>query len=111
MLAPNHQSRNLTNPHAHCEIWLGNIEFNSWKLKMNELCLFFDGASKGNPRLARCGGVITEANGNVISRYAWGLGNDTNNKAEFCGLFQGLRIARDKGITKLLVFGDSRLLI
>ena len=78
---------------------------------MNNLCLFFDGASKGNPGLAGCGGVITEANGIVISRYAWGLGNDTNNKAEFCGLFQGLRIARDKGITNLLVFGDSCLLI
>ena len=47
----------------------------------------------------------------MVSSYAWGLGNGTNNKAEFCGLYQGLRIAKTKGIAKLLVFRDSRLLI
>ena len=78
---------------------------------MNELCLFFDGASKGNPGLAGCGGVITESKGNVISTYSWGLGIESNNKVEFCGLLQGLRIARSKGIANLMVFDDSRLLI
>ena len=78
---------------------------------MNELCLFFDGASKGNPGLAGCGGVFTEANGNVVSKYSWGLGSETNYKVEFCGLYQGLRIARTKGIAKLIVFSDSCLLI
>ena len=78
---------------------------------MNEPCLFFDGASKGNPGLAGCGGVIISANGNVISNYTWGLGIDSNNTTEFCGLLQGLKIALAKGITKMSVFGDSRLLI
>ena len=78
---------------------------------MNEPCLFFDGASKGNPGLARCGGVITEANGTVLSNYSWGLGIESHNKAELCGLLQGLRIALSKGIANLSVYGDSRLLI
>ena len=36
---------------------------------------------------------------------------ESNNIAEFCGLLQGSKIALTKGITKLSVFGDSRLLI
>ena len=55
--------------------------------------------------------MIIESNGNVISTYSWGLGTDSNNKAEFCGLLQGLRIAQTKGITNIMVFGDSHLLI
>jgi len=51
------------------------------------------------------------ANGECVSRYCWGLGIETNNTAEFCALLQGLRIAHLKGISSLLVFGDSRLLI
>ena len=96
---------------ADWEIRLDEPGFINWKASLNELCLFFDGALKGNPGLAGCGGVITESNGNVISTYSWGLGTDSNNKAEFCGLLQRLRIAQTKGITNIMVFGDSRLLI
>ena len=112
LFVPNHQSRTPSKTlSAHWEIRLDEHAFNRWKFARNDLCLFFDEAAKGNPGLAGCGGVITEANGNLVSSYARGLGNGTNNKAEFCGLYQGLRIARTKGIAKLLVFGDSRLLI
>ena len=96
---------------AHWEIRLDERDFISWKSSLNEPCLFFDGASKGNPGSAGCGGVNTLANGNVLSNYSWGLGIDSNNIAEFCGLLQGLRIALSKGFAKLSVFGDSRLLI
>ena len=109
---PNHHIRTPSNALlANWEIRLDENAFNSWKLARNASCLFFDGAAKGNPGLSGCGGVITEANGKLISSYAWGLGNGTNNKAEFCRLYQGLRIARTKGIANLLVFGDSQLLI
>ena len=47
----------------------------------------------------------------MLGRYAWGLGFESNNTAEFCGLLQGLRIACSKGINSLVVFGDSRMLI
>ena len=49
---------------------------------------------------------------NEVSIYStWGLGIDSNNAAEFCSLWQGLKIVRDKGIGKISVFGDSRILI
>ena len=47
----------------------------------------------------------------MLSHYAWGLGSESNNIVEFCGLLQGLRIACSKGISSLVVFGDSRMLI
>ena len=93
------------------EIRLEEAAFRRWKSSLNEPCLFFNGASKGNPGSAGAGGVISLANGNMLSKYAWGLGIESNNAAEFCGLWQGLKIARAKGIDKILVFGDSRLLI
>ena len=112
-LAPNLQPRNTPNipQKEHWEIRIDEADFKHWKSTLNEPCLFFDGASKGNPWLAGAGGVIILTNGNTLSKYAWGLGTDSNNVAEFCGLWQGLRITLDKGIGNLSVFGDSRLLI
>ena len=55
--------------------------------------------------------MFISANGAVVSSYSWGLGIESNNTAEFCGLLQGLRIALSKGINTLTVFGDSRMLI
>ena len=107
--------QNWTGPaqpqNAHWEIRLVERDFIKWKASLNEPCLFFDGASKGNPGAAGCGGVIIMENGNVISNYSWGLGTESNNIAEFCGLFQGLKITQSKGIGKISVFGDSSLLI
>ena len=113
MIVPNHQNRTLPN-HSHIAQWeirLDELDFISWKSSLNDPCLFFDGASKGNPGSAGGGGVIISANGNVLINYSWGLGIESNYIVEFCGLLQGLRIALSKGIAKLSVFGDSRLLI
>ena len=45
------------------------------------------------------------------SKFSWGLGIDTNNMAEALALWQGLRIARELGISNLIVIGDSRVVI
>ena len=55
--------------------------------------------------------MLISANGTMMSSYAWGLGIESNNTVELCGLLQGLRIASSKGITTMSVFGDSRMLI
>ena len=55
--------------------------------------------------------MLIRANGTIMSSYHWGLGTESNNIAECCGLLQGLRIANSKGINALSVFGDSRMLI
>ena len=112
-LVPNLQIRSRTSPPnlAEWEIRMDESGFIKWKASLTELCLFFDGASKGNPGAAGGGGVFVSAEGIMVSSFAWGLGIESNNTAEFCALWQGLRIARSKGITMLTVFGDSRMLI
>lgn len=113
LLAPTHQpcTSRIIPQTEHWEIRLEETDFRRWITTLKDHCLFFDGASKGNPGSAGAGGVITLANGNTLCNYAWGLGIDSNNAAEFCSLWQGLKIARDKGIGNITVFGDSRLLI
>jgi ribonuclease HI len=88
-----------------------DADFKSWVASLNEPCLFFDGASKGNPGPAGAGGIIKSERGIISINYSWGLGIGTNNTAEFCSLWQGLQIARNHGIRQLTVLGDSRILI
>jgi ribonuclease HI len=82
-----------------------------WKNSLNSNILSFDGASKGNPGKAGGGGIISNPTGNIILRYAWGLGIEPNNKAEALALWQGLTQALSLNIRDLIVIGDSRLLI
>ena len=73
--------------------------------------LFFDGASKGNLGEAGGGGVLNNPEDNLILKYSWGLGTETNNMAEALALWQGLIQAKNMGINDLIVFGDSRIII
>ena len=49
--------------------------------------LFFDGALKGNPRVAGRGGVINFPKGNIEFEYYWNIGIDKNNMAKAYGLW------------------------
>ena len=54
------------------------------------------------------GGVLLDPGGNVEHSFAWGLGNRTNNEAEWLALLQGLQILQAKSYRKVLLFGDSK---
>jgi len=43
--------------------------------------------------------------------YAWGLGMATNNQAEALAMWKGIEITIDKGNTKLIISGDTKILI
>ena len=58
--------------------------------------MFFDGASKGNPRRAGGGGVVINLGGKVETKYYWNIGYDSNNMAEAYGLWQGLKQVKEK---------------
>ena len=61
-------------------------EFEEWKIKENKYILFFDGASKGNPRVAGGGGILVSPTGQLDIRFAWGLDTETNNRSESLAL-------------------------
>ena len=72
--------------------------------------MFFYGASKGNPGMARGGGVVIFLKGKTKNGYYWNIGEDSNNMVEVYGLWQGLKQLKDKGVDEAMVFGDSRLI-
>ncbi len=53
-----------------------------------------DGGSRGNPGLAGCGALVSDAvTGEVLAEVSKALGRATNNVAEYSGLIAGLREA------------------
>ena len=61
--------------------------------------------------MAGAGGVLLDPGGNIEHSFAWGLGNKTNNEAEWLALLQGLQILQAKSYRKVLLFGDSKHVI
>ena len=112
-LVPNLKGRSIPPAivHANWEIRLEELEFLKWRSALDEHFLFFDGASKGNPGVAGSGGVILRPGGSSELRFHWGLGIESNNRAEALALWQGLNLAINRNILSLSVFGDSRIII
>lgn len=101
----------LPHPKASWEICLDELKFMKWRSQLEKPCLFFDGASKGNPGAAGGGGVILDQFGNMELSYSWGLGSDTNNKAKALSLFQGLNQVVFQNIPDLVIIRDSKIII
>jgi ribonuclease HI len=73
--------------------------------------LFTDAGARGNPGPAGIGVVLKDESGDVIGEIAQAIGVTTNNVAEYKALIAGLELARDKGVTDLEVFMDSKLVV
>ncbi|KAK1260565.1 putative ribonuclease H protein [Acorus gramineus] len=69
----------------------------------------FDGASKGNPGKAGAGAIIRTEDGTVVCRLHEGVGTATNNVAEYRALLLGMKYAIKKGVKKISMQGDSKL--
>lgn len=73
--------------------------------------LFCDGASRGNPGPAGAAAILQDPAGNLqgqVSRY---LGQATNNVAEYRALLLGLELALSRGVRRLKIFSDSKLVV
>jgi ribonuclease HI len=70
-----------------------------------------DGASRGNPGPAGIGVEITNADGAVLEEIAQGIGETTNNVAEYTAVIEGLARAKELGATSVTLRSDSQLLI
>ncbi|CAN5683472.1 hypothetical protein BH18ACT17_BH18ACT17_05220 [soil metagenome] len=70
-----------------------------------------DGASRGNPGPAGAGAQITDDAGVVLAEVAEGLGEATNNVAEYTAVSLGLQRAHEIGAVDVLLRSDSQLLI
>lgn len=73
--------------------------------------LYFDGCSKGNPGKAGAGYVIYKGDDEITCKSVYVGDKETNNKAEYTGLYEGLIYAVENNIVCLDVKGDSNLVI
>lgn len=73
--------------------------------------LHADGGARGNPGPAGIGVVLTDADHNVVAEIARGIGQTTNNVAEYTALIAGLELALERGVTELEVRMDSELVV
>lgn len=79
---------------------------------MNEtLTLQFDGGSRGNPGPAGIGIVLYSEDHTPIFTLGRFIGRATNNVAEYKALITGLDEALKLGAKRILVLGDSELII
>ena len=70
-----------------------------------------DGASRGNPGPAGIGVQITDDDGAVLAEIARGIGETTNNVAEYTAVIEGLARADELGAATATLRSDSLLLI
>ncbi|KAL0006019.1 hypothetical protein SO802_013580 [Lithocarpus litseifolius] len=66
-----------------------------------------DGSALGNPGKAGGGGLIRDHQGNWVRGYARAHGNSNSSLAELWALCDGLEIAKDLGLDKLIVEMDA----
>ena len=70
-----------------------------------------DGAARGNPGPAGAGAIVVDEDGAVLAEVAEGLGETTNNVAEYTAVIRGLEEAKRLGAREVLLRSDSQLLI
>ncbi len=73
--------------------------------------LHFDGSSKPNPGEMTSGYLITDPDGSIIASETIKGGQGTSNKAEYIGLYQGVKKAVAIGVKHIEIFGDSQLVV
>ena len=77
----------------------------------DEYVLFFDGCSKNNPGPAGAGAVLYHNGVEIWSTAVFVGHKETNNVAEYTGMIVGIKRAVEMGIRRLVVKGDSNLVI
>ena len=70
-----------------------------------------DGAARGNPGPAGIGVHISAEDGSLVAEIARGIGEATNNVAEYTAVIEGLSLAQELGARTVTLRSDSQLLV
>lgn len=73
--------------------------------------LFFDEASKGNPKAARARGFVLDHNGKQEASFKERLGKVINNHVDALSLYKGLKVIDPWQIKNLIAIRDSTIII
>jgi len=80
-------------------------------MKDEVITIQFDGGSRGNLGPAGLGVVLRAADGTPVVTLGRFIGRATNNVAEYRALITGLQKAKELGAQRIVVRGDSELII
>lgn len=82
---------------------------------MEEVIIYTDGASRGNPGPASYGFVITDSRGKLIYKEGRVIGVNTNNFAEYTGVLEAFKYLateyKSKLPIKINLYADSKLVV
>ncbi|NLS08768.1 reverse transcriptase-like protein [Nesterenkonia sp. MY13] len=79
---------------------------------MTDLIIEADGGSRGNPGIAGAGALVRNTDGEILATKAVPLGKASNNVAEYTGLIEGLKLAREiDPAASVEVLMDSKLVV
>jgi len=76
-----------------------------------EVFIYTDGASRGNPGDASLGLVVYDSSQQEVFCYAQELGTQTNNYAEYMAVVKALSFSVENNVQNLIVRSDSQLLV
>lgn len=79
--------------------------------ELDQLWIYSDGASRGNPGPAAVAVKIMDKKGAVVKRFSKFLGRRTNNEAEYEALIIALELARNFTESYVHCFLDSELVV
>ena len=80
-------------------------------IKVDEVKLYTDGGSRGNPGPSASAYVIQDLDGNELESSGLYIGITTNNQAEYQALRRGLERLLELGVRRAHVFMDSLLVV
>jgi ribonuclease HI len=79
--------------------------------KIEELIVYTDGGSRGNPGPAALGVAILDAKGEILAKHGHYLGEQTNNYAEYSAVIFALKEAKKMGARHVTCYMDSELVV
>ncbi len=78
---------------------------------MKRMVIFTDGASRGNPGPSAIGAIIKDEQGRLITSISQGIGDATNNQAEYRAIIAALENAIRLGANQVDICSDSELVV
>lgn len=80
-------------------------------MQMDEIYIYTDGGSRGNPGLSAIGVVIFDKNKNILKEHKEFIGQATNNVAEYKAIIKGLELGAGCCRKNVFCFSDSELVV
>lgn len=78
-----------------------------------KICVYTDGASRGNPGPAAVGIIIKEETGKELKAFGKTIGECTNNVAEYNAIIESIKLLRQMNVSadEINFFCDSELIV